>query len=103
MPIELKRLRGLAKEDESDDEKEKKKQPEMMDWKTPEDRRNAFRQARDMKTSIDYWLQVLEDKGVKSTMKWEEALKMIQDISLRCCNGFVFSVQMMRVCIYLFI
>eukprot|EP00931_Biecheleriopsis_adriatica_P024176 TRINITY_DN1512_c0_g1_i1.p1 TRINITY_DN1512_c0_g1~~TRINITY_DN1512_c0_g1_i1.p1 ORF type:complete len:568 (-),score=219.40 TRINITY_DN1512_c0_g1_i1:41-1744(-) len=64
MPIELKRLRGLAK-DESDGEDEQEKEEEP-DWKTPEDRRNAFR-------------QVLEDKGVKSTMKWEEALKLIQD------------------------
>eukprot|EP00434_Breviolum_minutum_P001380 symbB.v1.2.001213.t1/scaffold66.1/size357995/16 len=67
MPIELKRLRGLAKEDESDDEKEKKKEEEKKEeWKTPEERRNAFR-------------ELLEDKSVKSSMKWEEALKLIQD------------------------
>ncbi|CAK8991092.1 unnamed protein product [Durusdinium trenchii] len=69
MPVELKRLRGLAKEDESDDEKEKekeKKKTEEPEWKTPEDRRNAFR-------------ELLDDKGVKSSMKWEEALKLIQD------------------------
>eukprot|EP00913_Durusdinium_trenchii_P019219 g18061.t1 len=36
------------------------------EWKTPEDRRNAFR-------------ELLDDKGVKSSMKWEEALKLIQD------------------------
>ncbi|CAJ1328212.1 unnamed protein product [Effrenium voratum] len=66
MPIELKRLRGLAKEDESEDEKEKAPKQEEPEWKTPEDRRNAFR-------------ELLEEKGVKSTMKWEEALKLIQE------------------------
>mmetsp|Transcript_21153 Transcript_21153/g.39761 ORF Transcript_21153/g.39761 Transcript_21153/m.39761 type:complete len:577 (+) Transcript_21153:51-1781(+) len=67
MPAELKRLRGLAKQDESDDEKDTKpKKQEEPEYKTPEDRRNAFR-------------ELLEEKGVKSTMKWEEALKLIQD------------------------
>mmetsp|Transcript_38904 Transcript_38904/g.70159 ORF Transcript_38904/g.70159 Transcript_38904/m.70159 type:complete len:572 (+) Transcript_38904:70-1785(+) len=70
MPAELKRLRGLAKEDESDDEKEedekKEEKEEEPEWKTQEERRAAF-------------CDVMLEKGVKSTMKWEEALKLIQD------------------------
>ncbi|CAE7556512.1 PRP40A [Symbiodinium pilosum] len=68
MPAELKRLRGLAKEDESDDEKDSKpkKQEKEPEWNTPEERRNAFR-------------QLLEDRGIKSNMKWEDALKLIQE------------------------
>lgn len=72
MPEELKRLRGLSskapeppEEEESEDEKEKEKEEEP-EWKTQEERRTAFK-------------DLLEDKGVKSTMKWEEALKLIQD------------------------
>jgi len=67
MPAELKRLRGLAKEEESDDEKEEKEEKEEEpEWKTQEERRAAF-------------CAVMLEKGVKSTMKWEEALKLIQD------------------------
>jgi len=48
-------------EEERDDDKEEK--PE---WNSQEERRNAFR-------------ELLEEKNVKCTMKWEEALKLIQD------------------------
>mmetsp|Transcript_66980 Transcript_66980/g.160456 ORF Transcript_66980/g.160456 Transcript_66980/m.160456 type:complete len:583 (-) Transcript_66980:105-1853(-) len=65
MPIELKRLRGLMKEDSSEDEKEPEKE-EAPQWSTQEERRNAFK-------------DLLEEKGVKSTMKWEEAIKQIQE------------------------
>lgn len=66
MPIELKRLRGLAKEEESDDEKDKEKKEEEPEWKTADERRNAFE-------------ELLKDKAIKSTMKWEDALKLVQD------------------------
>merc|ERR1712151_1369650 len=59
MPLELKQLRGLAREEESEEE-EKEEEPE---WASPEERRAAFR-------------ELLEEKGVKCTMKWEEALKL---------------------------
>lgn len=62
MPIELKRLRGLEKE-ESEEEPEKEEEPE---WKTKEERRDAFK-------------SLLADKGIKNTMKWESALKLIQE------------------------
>merc|ERR1712060_330117 len=42
---------------------EKEEEPE---WASPEERRTAFR-------------ELLEEKSVKCTMKWEEALKLIQD------------------------
>lgn len=88
------------------EEKEKKKEEEKKEeWKTPEERRNAFREAGDNLTrSLSYFSarkcklwdflvlcflfmslpvmtlfgQLLEDKSVKSSMKWEEALKLIQ-------------------------
>lgn len=88
------------------EEKEKKKEEEKKEeWKTPEERRNAFREAGDNLTrSFSYFParkrklldllvlcflfmslpvmtlfgQLLEDKSVKSSMKWEEALKLIQ-------------------------
>mmetsp|Transcript_91046 Transcript_91046/g.253499 ORF Transcript_91046/g.253499 Transcript_91046/m.253499 type:complete len:563 (-) Transcript_91046:107-1795(-) len=65
MPIELKRLRGLAKDEESEEEKQEEKEEEP-EWATQEERRGAFR-------------ELLEEKGVRCTMKWEEALKLIQD------------------------
>jgi len=64
MPIELKRLRGIANQEESDEEKEDKQ--EEPEWRTPEERRAAFR-------------EMLQDKGVKASMKWEEALKLCQE------------------------
>lgn len=69
MPIELQKLRGAMKggessEDEEEEEKQEK-EPEP-EWTTMEERKNAFR-------------DLLSDKGVKSAMKWEEALKLIQD------------------------
>lgn len=64
MPIELKRLRGLEKEEsEEEEEPEKAAEPE---WKTKEERRAAFK-------------QLLEDKAIKNNAKWEEALKIIQE------------------------
>jgi len=73
MPIELKRLRGLVKEaEESEDEappkggRKESEEKEEPEYATQEDRRNAFR-------------ELLEEKNVKSTVKWEEALKTIQD------------------------
>eukprot|EP00927_Polykrikos_kofoidii_P053731 TRINITY_DN48292_c0_g1_i1.p1 TRINITY_DN48292_c0_g1~~TRINITY_DN48292_c0_g1_i1.p1 ORF type:complete len:641 (-),score=193.53 TRINITY_DN48292_c0_g1_i1:95-1888(-) len=69
MPLELKRIRGLVKDDESDDEEEKQNEDEKSEepeYATQEDRRNAFR-------------ELLEEKSVKPTMKWEEALKLIAD------------------------
>mmetsp|Transcript_47930 Transcript_47930/g.111116 ORF Transcript_47930/g.111116 Transcript_47930/m.111116 type:complete len:561 (-) Transcript_47930:9-1691(-) len=62
MPMELKRLRGLARDEESEEER----QEEAPEWATPEERRGAFR-------------ELLEEKGVRCTMKWEEALKLIQE------------------------
>jgi len=61
MPLELKRIRGLVKEEEEEEEKE-----EAPEWASQEERRNAFK-------------ELLEEKGVKSTGKWEEALKLIQE------------------------
>mmetsp|Transcript_14042 Transcript_14042/g.38365 ORF Transcript_14042/g.38365 Transcript_14042/m.38365 type:complete len:585 (+) Transcript_14042:160-1914(+) len=68
MPIELKRLRGSAKEDSEEEEEnaEEEEEKEVPEYATQEDRRNAFK-------------ELLEEKGVKTTMKWEEALKLIQD------------------------
>jgi len=68
MPIELKRLRGLAKEESSEEEKEDEKDDEDDEptWNTAEERRNAFR-------------TLLEDKNIKITIKWEEAIKQIQN------------------------
>lgn len=65
MPVELKRLRGLAKEESSEEEEEEEKSEEP-EWNSQEERRNAFR-------------ELLEDKGVKCTMKWEEAAKLVQE------------------------
>jgi len=65
MPIELKRLRGMANQEESEDEQEQEKEEEP-EWKTPEERRTAFR-------------DMLQDKGVKANMKWEEASKLCQE------------------------
>jgi len=66
MPLELKRLRGMDKQEDSDDEQEEEKKEEEPEWKTPEERRAAFR-------------DMLLDKGVKSGMKWEEAAKLCQE------------------------
>jgi len=63
MPAELKRLRGLEEKAGGDDDKDKEEEPQ---WKTKEDRRNAFK-------------ELLEEKGVKATAKWDEALKVIQE------------------------
>lgn len=65
MPIELKRLRGLAQQQEEESEEEQEKEEEA-EWKTPEERRAAFQ-------------ALLTDKGAKASMKWEEALKLIQE------------------------
>eukprot|EP00933_Yihiella_yeosuensis_P015794 TRINITY_DN13658_c0_g4_i1.p1 TRINITY_DN13658_c0_g4~~TRINITY_DN13658_c0_g4_i1.p1 ORF type:complete len:555 (-),score=204.64 TRINITY_DN13658_c0_g4_i1:162-1826(-) len=66
MPLELKRLRGLAKDESEDEKEEEEKKEEEPEWKTPEERKQAF-------------TDVLQEKGVKSTMKWEEASKLIQE------------------------
>merc|ERR1711920_986107 len=68
MPSELKRLRGLEKAaPDSDEEPEKEKEKEEAPkWKTPEERRAAFK-------------ELLEDKGIKNNMKWDEAIKIIQE------------------------
>jgi len=66
MPDELKRLRGLStgpEREESPPDEEREEEPE---WSTPEERRAAFR-------------ELLDEKGIRCTMKWEEALKIIQD------------------------
>merc|ERR1711920_304265 len=65
MPAELKRLRGLEKP-ESDEEPESPKKAAEPKWKTPEERRAAFK-------------ELLEDKGIKNNMKWDEAIKIIQE------------------------
>jgi len=65
MPLELKQLRGLAK-DEREEESEEEEKEEEPEWASQEERRAAFR-------------ELLEEKGVKCTMKWEEALKVIQE------------------------
>jgi len=66
MPAELKALRSMQKQDESSEEEkeEEKDKEEEPEYKTKEDRKNAF-------------LDLLLDKAVKSTMKWEEANKLI--------------------------
>jgi len=64
MPPELKRLRQ-AQQEESEEEKEEEK-GEEEEWKTPEERRAAFR-------------ELLGEKDVKVNMKWEEALKLINE------------------------
>jgi len=66
MPIELKRLRGLVKDDDQEEEGGGEEREEQPEWATQEERRGAFR-------------ELLEEKGVKPTMKWEEALKLIQE------------------------
>lgn len=67
MPVELKRIRGIAAAaaEEQSEEEEEEKEPEP-EWKTPEERKAAFR-------------ELLTEKGVKSNMKWEEALKIVQE------------------------
>jgi pre-mRNA-processing factor 40 len=62
MPAELKRLRGLDKEEQKEEE-EKEEEPQ---WKTKQERRDAFK-------------ELLEEKIVKASAKWDEALKLIQD------------------------
>lgn len=64
MPEELKRLRGMTKDDESEEEQEEEE--DKPEWSTHEERRAAFQ-------------ELLKDKGVKCTAKWEEALKLIQE------------------------
>jgi len=64
MPPELKRLRQEQQE-ESEEEKEEEKEEEE-EWKTPEEKRAAFR-------------ELLEEKDVKVNMKWEEASKLINE------------------------
>lgn len=69
MPVELKRLRGLDQKEDSDDEGKKdadEEKDEEPEYKTKEDRRNAFK-------------ALLLEKGVKSSMKWEEAHKLIKE------------------------
>merc|ERR1712232_1151202 len=71
MPPELKQLRAATgkeeeSEAESDDKDEDKGKAEEPEYATQEDRRNAFK-------------DLLEEKKIKPTMKWEEALKLIQD------------------------
>merc|ERR1740117_2614750 len=69
MPPELKRIRGIAQKEESDEEEKKeeeKKEEEAPEYATQEDRRTAFK-------------DLLEEKSIKPNMKWEEALKLIQD------------------------
>eukprot|EP00928_Gymnodinium_smaydae_P087812 TRINITY_DN72008_c0_g1_i1.p1 TRINITY_DN72008_c0_g1~~TRINITY_DN72008_c0_g1_i1.p1 ORF type:complete len:580 (-),score=182.43 TRINITY_DN72008_c0_g1_i1:174-1913(-) len=66
MPAELKRLRGLDKQDESDEEEKEEEKEEEPEYKTQEERRTAFK-------------EVLEEKNIKANMKWEEALKLIQE------------------------
>jgi len=69
MPAELKALRAMQKKqeeessEEGDKEEEKAEEPE---YATNEERKKAF-------------TDLLTEKGVKSTMKWEEALKLIQE------------------------
>jgi len=66
MPAELKALRSMQKQDESSEEEkeEEKEKEEEPEYKTKEDRKTAF-------------LDLLFEKGVKSTMRWEEANKLI--------------------------
>merc|ERR1712039_210796 len=64
MPAELKRLRGLEK-DESEEEQEPEKPAEPV-WKTKEEKRAAFK-------------ELLTDKAIKHNTKWDEALKSIQE------------------------
>lgn len=64
MPDELKRIRGLQKDDDSDDD-DRGREPKA-EWSSAEQRRAAFK-------------ELLEEKSVKCTMKWEEALKKISD------------------------
>lgn len=67
MPEELKRLRGLCSKDSSEEEEEQhEEKAEEPEYASQEERRSAFR-------------ELLEERGVKCTMKWEEALKVIQD------------------------
>mmetsp|Transcript_57049 Transcript_57049/g.137918 ORF Transcript_57049/g.137918 Transcript_57049/m.137918 type:complete len:573 (+) Transcript_57049:92-1810(+) len=49
--------------EEPREEEEKEEEPE---WASPEERRAAF-------------VELLQEKGVKPTMKWEEALKLVQE------------------------
>merc|ERR1712039_485083 len=66
MPPELKRLRGLEKKQESESEPEKEQEKKEPEYKNQDERRAAFR-------------ELLEDKGIKNNMKWEEAMKIIQE------------------------
>eukprot|EP00929_Paragymnodinium_shiwhaense_P080520 TRINITY_DN41_c0_g1_i1.p1 TRINITY_DN41_c0_g1~~TRINITY_DN41_c0_g1_i1.p1 ORF type:complete len:572 (-),score=259.02 TRINITY_DN41_c0_g1_i1:132-1847(-) len=69
MPLELKRLRGLDQKEDSDDEGKKDEEEEKKDepeYGSQEERRKAFK-------------SLLEEKEVKSNLKWEEALKLIKD------------------------
>merc|ERR1712129_82105 len=68
MPAELKALREMQKkqEESSDEEKKEEKEEEEPEYKTNEDRKKAFS-------------DLLTEKSVKSTMKWEEALKLISE------------------------
>mmetsp|Transcript_26599 Transcript_26599/g.58401 ORF Transcript_26599/g.58401 Transcript_26599/m.58401 type:complete len:586 (+) Transcript_26599:43-1800(+) len=66
MPIELKRLRGMTKDEDSEEEKGQEEEQEEPEYATQEDRRNAFR-------------ELLEEKGIKCTMKWDETVKLVQD------------------------
>merc|ERR1712194_250541 len=69
MPAELKQLREVTKKKEESEEEEESEQEEEKkeeEWATPEAKRAAFR-------------ELLDDKGVKSTSKWEEAVKLINE------------------------
>merc|ERR1711879_193063 len=44
MPLELKQLRGLAKEEEREEESEEEEKEAEPEWGSPEERRTAFRE-----------------------------------------------------------
>jgi len=66
MPPELKQLRGLEAAPEREPSPEEEEKEEEPEWSTQEQRRAAFR-------------ELLTEKGIRCTMKWEEALKLVQD------------------------
>jgi len=67
MPPELKQLRSAQKEEESEEEREQEEEKEEEpEYASHEDRINAFK-------------ELLEEKGVRGMMKWEEALRLIQE------------------------
>jgi len=66
MPAELKAIRQMQKQqqEESSDEQQEEEKEEEPEWNSQEERKKAF-------------TDLLSEKNVKSTMKWEEVSKLI--------------------------